>query len=149
LSATDPDGDRLTFTATAQSLAYLLNQQYHFFTDGNFFEDHGGRGEKWLQGAGGTGWDFPLPHRELYAWGGTAGQASGTLLGNVGSSYHADPYRLLNAPAGEPRAVLSVSGSTLTITRDPDWVSALVITVTASDGRLSDSRMFTVTVTDP
>jgi hypothetical protein len=40
-------------------------------------------------------------------------------------------------------------GSTLTIAR-PAWVSALVVTVTVSDGRGgTDSRTVTVTVTDP
>jgi hypothetical protein len=43
---------------------------------------------------------------------------------------------------------LSVSGSTLTVTRDLAWVSALVVTVTVSDGRGgTDSGLFRVFVT--
>jgi hypothetical protein len=46
--------------------------------------------------------------------------------------------------------MLSVAGSTLTLTRDPAWVSALVITVPVSDGRGGRDRWtFTVTVTAP
>jgi hypothetical protein len=46
--------------------------------------------------------------------------------------------------------MLSVAGSTLTLTRDPAWVSALVVTVTVRDGLGgSDSKTFTLTVTDP
>src|SRR5262249_1589273 len=37
-------------------------------------------------------------------------------------------------------------GGTLTVTRDPDWVSALVISVTVSDGSLTDSQTFVLTV---
>jgi hypothetical protein len=147
LSATDPDGDPITFTATAQSLAYVLAQARGFFTDGNLWLNYGGRNEKWVQGSGGL-WYFILPSGELYQWDGGAG-ANGTSLGNVGTSYYADPMRLVNAQANQPRATLSISGSTLTITRDTAWVSAIVVTVTASDGRGgASSRTFTVTVTN-
>jgi hypothetical protein len=145
LSATDVDGDALTFSAVAQSLAYVLNQQYGFFTDGNFYENLGGLGEKWVQGTGGTGWYFLLPNGELYAWDGGSG-ATGTLVGNVGASYWDDPYRLINAAADDPHAALTIMGSTLTISRDLAWVSSLVVTVTVSDGLASDTKMFTVTV---
>jgi hypothetical protein len=35
----------------------------------------------------------------------------------------------------------------LTITRDLAWVSSLVVTVTVSNGTLTDTKMFNVTVT--
>ena len=50
--------------------------------------------------------------------------------------------------AGQPHAAVSVSGSTLTIDREDGFVGAVVVTVTASDGRGgTDSETFTVTVT--
>jgi hypothetical protein len=148
LSATDPDGDALMFSATAQSLAYVLDQQYDFFTDGNFYENAFGASEKWVQSAAiASGWALILPNGELRAWDGVSGSTGGTVLGNVGSSYHVDPNRLINVPVNEPRATLMVMGSTLTITRDLAWISALVVTVTVSDGfGGTDSETFTVTV---
>jgi subtilisin family serine protease len=147
LSATDPEGDPITLSASGQSLAYVLDQQYDFFTSGDFYVGVFGANEKWVQSAAiASGWAFILPNGELRAWDGS-GSASGPLLGNVGRSYHDDPNRLINVPVNQPRATLSILGSTLTITRDPAWISAMVITVTASDGMGSDSRTFTVTVT--
>jgi hypothetical protein len=145
LSATDPDGDPVTFTAAAQSLAYVLTQQTGALTYASVWDNYGGRGEKWLQ-AGGGQWYFILATGELFQWDGGAG-ASGTLLGNVGASYYADPTRLSSPPANQPHATLSLSGSALTITRDVTWVSALEITVTADDGLASDSKTFRVIVT--
>ena len=144
LSATDPDSDPLTFTAAAQSLAYVLSQQAGGFTYYGAYDDWGGRGEKWFL-SGTSQWHFLLASGELYQWDGGPG-ASGTLVGNVGTSYHQDASRLVNPPADQPRATLSISGTTLTVTRDLSWVSALVVTVTVSDGQLSDSKAFTVTV---
>src|SRR5262249_55246409 len=110
------------------------------------YDNYGGRSEKWLQASDGQ-WYFILTNGELYRWDGGAG-ATGTLLGNVGASYYTDPTRLTN-PLADPHATLSVSGTTLTITRDLSWVSALVVTVTVSDGHGgTDSRMFTIIVTD-
>jgi hypothetical protein len=145
LSATDPDGDPLTFRVTAQSLAYVLTQQTGTLTYVSGWDNWGGRGEKWLQAPSGQ-WYFLLASGDLYQWDGGSG-ATGTVLGNVGASYYDDPTRLTNPPANEPHAVLTLTGNTLTITRDPAWVSAMQITVTVSDGLLTDSKSFTVTVT--
>jgi hypothetical protein len=145
LSATDPDGDPLTFTVTAQSLAYVLTQQTGTLTYVSKWDNSGGRGEKWLQAPSGQ-WYFILANGDLYQWDGNDG-ASGTVLGTVGASYYDDPTRLTDPPANEPHAVLTLTGDTLLITRDLAWVSGLQITVTVSDGLLTDSKTFTVTVT--
>jgi hypothetical protein len=145
LSASDPDGDTLTFSVTGQSLAYVLYQQFGSLTYNSSLDNYAGRGEKWLQDGGGQ-WYFILSDGTLYQWDGGSG-ATGTLLGNVGASYYSDPTRLLNPPANEPHAMLSISGTTLTITRDTSWISGMVITVTVSDGQLTDSKTFNLTVT--
>jgi hypothetical protein len=145
LSATHPQGKPLSFSATAESLAYVLDQQLGLFTDGDLWQNWGGRNENWLMGNGGQ-WYFILPNGELYRWDGS-GQATGTLVGIPGASYHAQIDQLYNAQPQQPRAALSISGNTLTINRDDGWIGSVVITVTVSDGTLTDSEMFTVFVT--
>jgi Calx-beta domain len=145
LSATDANGDPITFSATAQSLAYSLKVQYALFTDGQFNFNAIGMQEKWLQGNG-DGRYYILANGELYQW--HANGAPATLLGNVGTSYYEDPMRLVNAAVNDPHATLSISGNVLTITRDLSWVSAVLVTVTASDGRGGiDTKTFIIFVT--
>jgi FG-GAP-like repeat len=145
LSAADANGTPITYSATGQSLAYVLWQQLGPLTYDPTSDNWGGQNEKWLQDGGGQ-WYFLLSDGGLYRWDGS-GQATGALLGNVGASYYADPTRLLAPPADQPHATLSVSGNTLTISRDLAWISGMVVTVTASDGEFMDSKSFTVTVT--
>jgi hypothetical protein len=144
LTVANPSGNPLTYTVTAQSLAYILTQQTGTLTYYSMYDNVGGRGEKWLQAASGQ-WYFILSSGELDVWNG-AGGANGTSLGNVGASYYIDPSRLTDPPV-DPHATFTVTGSTLTITRDRDWISTLVITVTVDDGSQSDSKTFDVFVT--
>ena len=58
LSATDPDGDRLTFAATGQSLAFVLNQQAGGLSYHPEFDNVFGAGEKWMLAADGVTWYF-------------------------------------------------------------------------------------------
>jgi len=150
LSVTNPGGNPLTFSATGQSLAYVLTQRTGTLTYYSVWDNYGGLGEKWLQSASGQ-WYFILAGGQLYRWDGGSG-ATGTLLGNVGSSYYADPTQLTSPPANQPHATFSFSGitltgGTLTVTRDSAWVSSMVITVMVSDGTKTDSKIFDVFVT--
>jgi hypothetical protein len=147
LSVANPSGHALTFAASCQSLAYMLSRRYGSLTYDPGMDNRRGRGEKWLQQGGGQ-WYFLLPSGELYQWDGSS-QATGTLLGNVGVSYYSDPTLLANPAADQPHATFSFSGSTLTITRDPDWISGMVITVTTSNDLGSDSKTFNVTTVRP
>ncbi len=223
LSAADPDGDPLTFSAVVESLAEALDQERGLFSDGNFWENYGGRQEKWLQGAsdqwyfllpngelhqwdGGGGaagnlvgipgagyhaqpellfqaqaardldlslglrftgdffqnyggqqerwllgaedaWYFLLPTGELYRWDGAEGQASGALVASLGAAYYARPQFLYDAASGQLLATPSFAGATLSLDRYDGFVGSFVVTVTVSDGLLSDSETFAVTVT--
>jgi hypothetical protein len=145
LMGSDPNGDPLTYSATATSLAYVRDQQYNFFTTGDFFQNFLGLDEKWVQSAAmSNGWAYILPNGELYEWN---GMTSGTLRGNVGQYYWDDPNRLIDVPTTS-HATLNVVGNQLTVTRTPtSTISAIVVTATVSDGMLSASQMFTITVT--
>src|SRR5262249_37168578 len=70
LSATNPLGQPLTFSAVADSLAHALRVRYGLHTDGNYILNWGGQQEKWIKGNGGT-WFFLLPSGALYQWDGT------------------------------------------------------------------------------
>jgi Ca2+-binding RTX toxin-like protein len=144
ISATDADGDVLTVSAAVASQAYQLKQQYGFFSDGNLWLNWGGRQEKWFQGAGQT-WFFILGDGSLYQWDGS-NQATGTLLATLDARYYAEPARLYDAARG---ATVGIDGNQVTVTPDAGFVGRLTVTVTASDGRASDSKSFTVTVAAP
>src|SRR5262249_44131206 len=131
VNATDPHGRALTYSAAGQSLAYVLTQQTGALTYLSYADGQGGSDEKWLGSS--SQYYFILPTGELYKWDGS-GSANGTLLGNVGARYYTDPTLLANPPANEPHASLSFSGNVLTISRDTAWVSAMVVTVSVSDG---------------
>jgi hypothetical protein len=142
LSASDTDGDPLTYGGSAVSQAYRLKVGFGFFSDGNLYFNIYGQQEKWFQGAAGT-WYFILPSGALYQWDGTANQATGTLLATLDVSYYADPSRLYNATAG---ATVSVTGNMLTVTPDANFTGVLTVTATASDGFTTVSQIFTLTV---
>jgi glucose/arabinose dehydrogenase len=89
---------------TAQ-LAFALDQQLSFFTDGNLWENWGGLGEKWLQAAGDDDrWYYVTPAGELWAWDGVSGRPlgsplSGTLGATLDSTFYDDPTSLINVGA--------------------------------------------------
>jgi hypothetical protein len=148
LSASDPDGHPITFSATGQSLAYVLDQQLGLTFTGNYWQNWGGRNEKWMIDAT-SQWYFILPNGQLYRWDGSS-SATGTLIGTPGASHWTNPATLHDAIPNQPYATFSISGTQLTITRQAGTVSSIVATVTASDGPGgTDTEMFTITVTSP
>jgi uncharacterized protein YkwD len=143
LSATDADGDPLTYSAVGNSQAYGLKVKYGLHTDGNYLLNWGGKQDKWIMGSG-SSWFFLLPNGALYQWDGS-NTASGTLVANLGASFYADPTLLTNAQPGQAPATLSVSGNVLTITPNAGFVGTFSVTASASDGIASDSKTFNVT----
>jgi predicted outer membrane repeat protein len=145
LSATDAEGDPLTYSAVADSQAHALKVKYGLHTDGNYYFNYGGQQDRWVMGSGGS-WFFVLPDGSLYRWDGTSGQATGTLIANVGPAAYADPTVLTNAQPGQAPAAVSVSGNVLTITPSAGFVGTFTVTATVSDGHGTDSESFNVTV---
>jgi hypothetical protein len=144
LSASDPDEDPLSFSAQADTQEYHYKQALGLYTDGNYYTNWGGRGEKWVQGAGGF-WYFILPDGGLYHWDGS-GTASGTLIAQLDPADNTDPTRLTDAQPGQGPASLSLFGSTLTITPNTGFTGVFFVTATVSDGTTTDSKTFKVTV---
>src|SRR5262249_23080296 len=98
----------------------------------------------WVQGTGGV-WYYILPSGAFYRWSGSG--LTGTLVAQLVPSYNADPSLLVDAQPGQGQATITVSGSTLTITPGAGFTGVLYVTATVSDGRLSASQAFRVTVT--
>lgn len=78
----------------ARITAADLDHDLHLTTDGNYYENWGGLGEKWLKGD--DGWYFVTPDGSVYQWTRGSGMAS-TLVAGLDSRYHADPTLLTNA----------------------------------------------------
>jgi hypothetical protein len=133
----------LLTNAQDETLAYHFRRTLGLYTSGNYYTNWGGRNEKWIQGTGGV-WYFITPDGSLYQWDGS-GTASGSLVAQFSPAYNADPTLLTNAP--QYPATLAVSGASLTITPQSGFTGAFYVTATVSNGQLSASQAFKVTVT--
>ena len=147
LSATDPNGDSLTFTATAQSAEYNLDQSLGLgFAGGNEYFNYSGLNEKWMTGTAGT-WFYITPNGSLYRWNGGI-PANDTLIASLSSIDYSDTSLLWAAAANNAPAIVSVSGNTLTINPNLGYVGYFYVTVVVSDGQGgTDTKTFKVTVT--
>lgn len=142
ITATDADGDLLSFEVTVEgSLAAQLSQEHGLFDGGldNYSLNWGGQQEKWLRGD--AGWYYLLPDGSLYHWEGSF--ASSTLLGVPGADYYDDPQQLLNAVA--PDASVTVIDGQLVIDAGTQ-TGEFTVTVMASDGFDVTSQSFLLSV---
>jgi hypothetical protein len=158
IPATDPANLPLTYTAQAQTLAFPLMQKYGLYEDaGGFYTNFRGQQEKYLRGkasannynnGGGDYWYYILPSGDLYEFTPpyTNQTLTGALVAHLGTAFYADPTLLTNATNAASLATLTVSGNQLTITPAAGTSGSFVIVVTASDGSLSSSESFDVTV---
>jgi hypothetical protein len=146
LSATDPNGDSLTYSASAQSIEYHLDQTLGLTSvGGDEYFNWGGRNEKWFAGLNGE-WYYITPDGRLYHWlGGSL--AVDPMIEQLSTADYANTALLHNAQPNTAPAVLSISGNTLTINPADTYRGRLVVTATVNDGRGgSDSETFFVTV---
>jgi hypothetical protein len=100
VTATDADGDTLTYSAVAGNLGYVVKQTYNLTYTGNLSQNYGGQQEKWLIGVTnqfGSPWYFIKPNGELWAWDGTASAATGARLATLDPVFYQHPDMLYNA----------------------------------------------------
>jgi hypothetical protein len=144
LQGSDPAGLPLTYSAIVDTLEHHLRVQLGLYYSGSLYYNWGGKQEKWVSGAGGAQY-FILPTGSFYRWDGSD-TASGTWIANLPVADYNDPSLLYDAQAGQAQAMVSVSGAQLTITPNADFTGVLYVTAIVSDGRLSASQTFKVTV---
>src|SRR5207248_1207305 len=101
LSASDADGNPLTFSASTTSgtsLAAQLDQQLGLNFAGDYYLNNWGLNEKWLLGTNGQ-WYLILPSGQVRRW---TGDYTGTLspsglVANLSPAFYTDPSLLWNA----------------------------------------------------
>jgi uncharacterized protein YkwD len=124
------------------SLPYALDQELGLFFSGSYSTNWGGLGEKWIRGSGNV-WYYIIPDGTFYRWHGGS-ITNRTLIAQLDPVYHTSPSLLHNAQFGLAEATVNVSGTTLTVNRDPGAIGTLVLTVSVSDGQRSDSETFRI-----
>ena len=163
LPASDPDTlvKDLTFTATAQSQLYFLDQRYNLNAPAgttNYYYNRRGGQEKYLYSPTAAKWYYLRSNGDFYLFTGSTTSTSsaslkGTFIANVGTAAYKNPALLCNAQAVTIPATLDlVTGTqpTLTITPSFTFVGTFVVTVMASDGALtSAAQSFQVAVAAP
>ena len=155
LSATDPDGAAITFSAillnATSNQAYQLKQQLGLQCAGSYYTNQWGQNEKWMTSSGGS-WYCILPDGELRLWTGsmTSTLQAANLIATLNPSFYADPSLLWNAqPSGSAAATVSVVGNQLTVQAAAGVAGSYQIQVVASDGKASSAQTFTLTIESP
>jgi subtilisin family serine protease len=144
-SVSDPEGQPVTVSASVQTEAYSLKQQYGLFFNGSPFTNRFGQQEKWLFGNDGAAF-FLLPSGQFFKWSGANGQATGTLLTTLDPKYYKDLSLLYNAVNDGGR--VEVANGQVIVSHSAKYQGRLIVTLTASDGLATATRSFTVTVTN-
>lgn len=151
VTASDSDGDTLSFTATASAVdqlaidAYDLKQTYGLYPTAEQY-NYRGHGEKYFRGNGGA-WHFILPDGAVYRW--TGSITSSSKIGQLDASYHANLSLLTLATEPNSQTIdsaLTWSGSDLTITRPTNFAGTFTVTVETTDNAQTTTRSFNVTV---
>jgi hypothetical protein len=153
LSATDADGDNLTFAASVpvpSAQLYQLQQQLGLYQfNGSYYTNLYGDNEKWLIGAQGL-WYCLMPTGQLYRWAGTMTKTlqPANLVASLDPSVWTEPRLLWKAqPPVAPAITVTVQGGELIVQRPASLTGVFVIQVAASDGAATSSaRTFLLTL---
>jgi subtilisin family serine protease len=152
LFGSEPGVTALTYLASVlaspAAQAYQLKQQLGLQYAGTYYLNQWGDHEKWIKGAGGA-WYCILPNGQLRK---CAGNLATTLLpanliATLPTSYYTDPSTLWNAqPSTAVPPTLTIVGNKLTIAAPASATGSYQIQVTVSDGKLTASQTFSLTI---
>lgn len=140
--ATDPDMDPLSYDVRVRHLAYELDQQWNFHSDGDLHENWGGLGEKWFKGSG-SNWYFLTDEGNLYRWN-RSGKAGGDHIATLDSIYHRDIDRLLDAVPPQQLASARFEGGMLRIDPQAGAIGMVDVVIGADDGEYRTEASMTV-----
>jgi subtilisin family serine protease len=151
LSAVDPNGDKVTYSAillnSSSSQAYQLQQQLGLKYAGAYYTNIWGQNEKWMTSTSGA-WYCILPNGEVRRWAGSMGTTlqPNNLIATLDTRFYADPSLLWNAkPSTTALPTLKLVGNQLTVQAPAGVTGSFQIQVSASDGKLSATQTFTLT----
>ncbi len=146
LAVSDEDGDVLSIQVQVEdSLASELRNEFGLHAVEsltNWGQNWGGQQEKWLQGNNGD-WFFLLPDGSLNQWNGSF--ANSLQVGQLGTEFYDDPQQLLDTT---PTPLLAEIVNGQLVLTPQGQVGSFDVEVTVSDGALSASTLFAVTVTN-
>ena len=152
LNAADPDHLPVTFSASVlnapQSQAYQLKQQLGLKYMGTYYTNVWGQNEKWMSSTSGA-WYCILPSGQLRRWAGSMATTiqARNLIAILDPRFYADPSLLWNAqPGNSATPTLTIASNQLTLRAPATAMGSFQIQVTASDGRLTATRTFTLTI---
>ena len=148
LNASDPDGNPITLSATADSLQWHLKNSLGLKQAASYSENWGGRGEKWIRGSGNLSY-FITPTGGLYRWDGRAvklptTKVTGTLLATLTPVIHQNPRLLTDAVQTNIPVSTSISGGNLNITTEPGYQQPFIIRIHATDGVAANTHILQI-----
>lgn len=139
-----PDGTALSYAVVTVgevgSQEYSLDQQYDFFSNGNYYDNWGGQNERWLQTPN-DGWFYLLPANTLFRWGGSFGASQ--HIADLPDGVYDDPSRLIDVEAS---TLAAITGHTLSINPDHGFAGTFELDVTKNNGHHQETERITVTV---
>lgn len=152
VTAVDPEEGELTFNCSVspvQEAVYTLDQTYDFYiAPQGYYENARGAGEKYIRGAGGSGWFYMLPSGDLYELLGAVLSES-THLGTFPDSYFSDPSKFVDAEyTASGEWGLGLEGINMLFTPPLDFSGEAYANVVVSDGLNTVQKDFYITVSN-
>ena len=151
LAVTDAANAPISFNARLVYLpaqAFNLDQQYQLTSDGNYYTNSNGAGEKWIYSSATKSWFWLMPNGDLrkYANSTAATLQDSNLVATFDASYYATPTKVWNANyAGYPPVVFSFKGNNLSILSTSSWVGTFGVELSATDGHYTVKQTFNIT----
>ncbi|HBN79277.1 MAG TPA: hypothetical protein DD473_26360 [Planctomycetaceae bacterium] len=125
-------------TVEVLDTAYQLDQQYGFWSTGDYYQNYHGMQEKWIGGQN-NHWYYLLENGDLYFWSGSF--ESSVLIETLDTSYYENPDLLIHV---EPIQVTAefIDGQ-LIINRSLLQTTAFSLRVMISDGIATTEQLIT------